>query len=101
MSDPDRVLPPMVELPTHADGMKDCFVATSTAVHAATLESGKSYATLVHYQKDFPVGCGAFFDREEGEALIELIRFAMDDADRLNAGKPALALSYDPDRRTN
>lgn len=101
MSDPHRVLPSLMAFPTHADGMKDCAVSTSTAVHTATLESGKAYAVLVHYQPDFPVGYAAVLDRAEAEAMIELLKCALDDADRINAGKVPLAREYDPEAKLN
>jgi hypothetical protein len=102
MSDEYRSnMPPIMEMPTHADGMKDCAVATSTAVHSVTLSTGRAYAVLVHYQRDFPVGYCSLLDREEGEAMIELLRCAMDDADRINQGKTPLARPYNPDAKLN
>jgi hypothetical protein len=101
MSDPYRDLPPIMSMPTHEEGMKDCAVGISTAVHSVQLPSGKAYATLVLNQPGFPIGYATFVDRQEGEAMIALLQNAMDDADRMNAGEAPLAMLYDPDRKLN
>lgn len=102
MSDEFRKdMPPIMAMPTHADGMKDCAVGTSTAVHTVTLSSGRAFSVLVHYQPDFPVGYCVLLDRAEGEALIELLKCAMDDVDRINDGKAPLARHYDPEAKLN
>ena len=62
-----------------------------SAGDTVTLASGKSYAVIVNNTPDAPCGAFVAMDRAEGEALIALLKNAMDDADRLNSGKPAFA----------
>lgn len=86
-----RILPPVVDFPTHEDGRKRCLVMTSTAVHTATLASGKSFAALVINSPEQPCGAAVVMDRAETEAMIALLQNAIEDADRLNAGLSARA----------
>lgn len=85
--DPDRVLPPILELETHDQGMKNCAVMTSSAILNLQTPSGKWYAAIVMNQPTMPVGCVALLDGDEIDAHIALLRNAKEDADRLNAGK--------------
>jgi hypothetical protein len=87
----ERTLPPIMQFPTHEDGRKRCLVMTSTAVHTATLASGKSFAALVINAPQQPCGAAVLMDRAETEAMIALLQNAIDDADRLNADLPARA----------
>ncbi|MYL98743.1 hypothetical protein GR702_13315 [Novosphingobium sp. FGD1] len=91
MTKNDRVVPPLMHFPTHEEGLKRCLVMTSTAVHTATLPSGASFAALVINAPQHPCGAAVLMDRAETEAMIALLQNALDDADRLNAGKRPLA----------
>lgn len=86
MNDPNRILPRVMEMLTHDQGMKPCMVTTSAAIHTVLLGKGY-YAALVMNAPEIPFGAVAFLDREEIEAQIRLLRNAIDDADRLKAGK--------------
>ncbi len=91
MTDPNRILPPILEMLTHDQGMKDCAVMTTTAVHTAVMAGGRAYAAMVFNQAECPIGAVIIVDRAEAEAQIALLYNALDDADRINAGKPPLA----------
>jgi hypothetical protein len=101
VSDPNRDLPAIMQMPTHDEGLKDCATATSVAVHAVTLSNGHSYAAVVFNQPGFPIGYANVINRAEGEAIIELLRLALDDADRLNAGGKSMAMEFDPKATLN
>lgn len=81
-----RVTPPVLEMLTHDQGMKDCFVATSTSILTVELPDYGHCAALVFNQPGCPIGAVVFLDREEVEAQITLLRNAIDDADRLDVG---------------
>ena len=91
MSDPNRMLPPIMEMLTHDQGMKDCAVMTSTAIHTVVMAGNTAYAAMVLNQRECPIGAVIFLDRAEAEAQITLLQNALDDADRINSGKPPLA----------
>jgi hypothetical protein len=80
----------MVEAPTHGGAIKPCLVMTECAIHTVELAEGH-FAAIVH---SLPGEKGpaaiAFLDRDEVEAHILLLRNAMEDAERLDAGKPAI-----------
>jgi hypothetical protein len=86
MSDPNRILPRAMSMMTHDQGMMPCIVTTSTAIHTVELGTGH-YAALVMNSAESPLGAVAFLNREEVEAQIQLLRNAIDDAERLDAGK--------------
>lgn len=90
MSDPNRLLPPFLNMPTHSQGVKACLVCTENIVSTASLGDGHYVVTVIN-QPESPVGAVAIFSREEVRAHIALLQLALDDADRLYAGKPALA----------
>lgn len=89
--DPSRVLPPIMTMMTHDEGMKDCAVMTDCAVHTVEMADGCAYAAMVFNQRECPIGAAVFLNRAEAEAQIALLRNALDDADRINSGKPPLA----------
>lgn len=91
MTDPNRMLPPILEMQTHDQGMKDCAVMTDTAVHTVVMAGGRAYAAMVFNQQECPIGAVIILDRAEAEAQIALLNNALDDADRINSGKPPLA----------
>lgn len=84
-----RTLDSIMHAPTHANGMKPCLVMTAAAVHTISLPEG-SFAAMVHDRPDLETGYIVVMDRAETEALITLLQNAIDDADRLDAGLPAL-----------
>lgn len=92
--DPSRVLPPVMEMMTHDQGMKDCAVMTDCAVHTITMADGRAYAAMVFNQRECPVGATVVLNRAEAEAQIALLMNALDDADRINSGKPPLARNH-------
>ena len=48
-------LPPILELLTHDQGMKECAVSTSTAIHTIVLPDGRAFATIVFNQNSCPI----------------------------------------------
>ncbi|WP_324694550.1 hypothetical protein [Novosphingobium sp. RL4] len=87
-----RILPPVVDMLTHEQGMKPCLVSTSTAFHTVALNSG-NFAAIVLNDPGAPIGAVAFLDREEVEAHITLLRNAIDDAERLDRGQSPIHAS--------
>lgn len=82
-----RTVPPIMDAPTHANGMKPCVSMTANAVHTITLPEG-SFTALV-LDNDVGVrGAIAIMDHEEVEALIALLRLADEDAARIDRGEP-------------
>jgi hypothetical protein len=81
-----RVAPPVLEMLTHDQGMKDCFVATTAAVHTVKMPDGQHFAALVLNQAECPIGAVVLLDRAELDAQIALLRNAIDDADRMDVG---------------
>ena len=90
MSDPNRILPPFINLATHSQAAKPCLVCTESSVSTASLGSGHYVVTVIN-QPESPVGAVSILSREEARAHIALLQLALGDADRLYAGKPALA----------
>lgn len=84
-------LPPVMDSLTHDQGMKPCLVMTDTAVHTVKMSDGTAYACIVHNHAEAPAGAVLFMDRAEAELLISLLNNALDDADRINAGKQPYA----------
>ncbi len=80
-----RTLPASMDAPVHGGGTKRCVTMTEVAIHTVTLEEG-SFAALVLSRPISDVGAISFMDREEVEAHITLLRNAMEDAERLDAG---------------
>lgn len=90
MTDPNRILPPFVELPTHSRGVKPCMVCTDLSVSTVSLGDGH-YAAVVANQIEAPVAAVMLFNLEEAKAHIALLQLALDDVERLYAGKQPLA----------
>lgn len=80
-----RSVPPVMEAPAHGDIMRRCVVMTECAIHTITLPEG-SFAAIV---ASTPSGIASIqiLDRDDVEAHILLLRNAMEDAERLDAGK--------------
>lgn len=81
-----RITPPLLEMLTHDQGMKDCFVAKSAAIHTVEIPGYGHCAALVLNQAECPIGAVILLDREELEAQIALLRNAIADADRMDVG---------------
>lgn len=79
-------LPHVMKMPTHDQGMKDCIVTTSVAVHTVEIR-GKHFAALVINQNECPLGAVSFLDRAEVEAQIALLNNAIEDAERMERGE--------------
>lgn len=77
---------PVLDMLTHDQGMKPCFVATTAAIHTVGID-GKWAAALVINQADCPIGGVILLNREEMEAQFTLIRNAIEDAERLAKGQ--------------
>lgn len=84
-----RTLPPLLGCPTHTAPVKMCAVMTATAIHTIEVE-GRHFACMVTDRPDLSLGAVSVMDRAEVEAAIALLRNAIDDADRLNAGLPTI-----------
>lgn len=84
-----RTVPAFMEAPTHSGGVQPCRVMTETAIHTVTLPEG-SFACIVHSLAGGQLGVIALLDRDEVEAHIQLLRNAMDDAERLDQGLPPI-----------
>ena len=87
-----RTLPPVMMAPTHShpEGVPS-FVANECAIHTITLPEGH-FAAIVQSQEG-PTGGASIIgvlDREEVEEHIRLLRNAMEDAERLDAGLPTI-----------
>lgn len=83
-----RSVPPVLDCPVHGGAVKPCMVATSNAVHTLDLPEGH-FAALVLDAPNLGIGAVAIMERAEVEALILLLRNAVEDAELLDAGKPA------------
>jgi len=78
--------------PTHSNPQGEpCFVATETAIHTVELDEGH-FAAIVQAQQGKTGGVAilAILDRGEVEDHIRLLRNAMEDAERLDAGLPTI-----------
>lgn len=82
-----RTLPPFIQAPTHGDVVKICRVMTECAIHTVGLPEGH-FAAIVHsVPGDDGPAVVSFLDRDEVLAHIKLLRNAIKDAERLDAGK--------------
>lgn len=87
-----RALPSVMMAPTHShpEGVPS-FVANESAIHTIALPEGH-FAAIVTALEGPTGGASiiAVLDREEVEEHIRLLRNAMEDAERLDAGLPAI-----------
>jgi len=90
-------MPHVLEMLTHDQGMKDCIVCTSTAIHTVKIK-GKHFAALVINQSQSPCGAVALLDRQEVEAQIALLKNAIEDAERMDEGKAPLHAAHSLER---
>lgn len=84
-----RTLPPVMAAPAHGGAEKQCVVMNETAIHTIELPEGH-FAAIVLSRPISGIGVIAILDRDEVEAHIQLLRNAMEDAERLDAGKPTI-----------
>ena len=82
-----RIVPPAMMTPTHGGGIKPAIVVTECAIHTVTLAPHGSFAAIVHSNPgENGLAVISFLDRDEVEEHIRLLRNAIDDADRIDAG---------------
>lgn len=84
-----RNLPPMLHCPTHAGTVKMCAVMTRAAIHTIEVD-GRHFACVVTDRPDLSLGAVSIMDRAEVEAAVTLLRNAIEDAERLDAGLPTI-----------
>ena len=82
----ERSVPAFIEAPTHSGGVQPCRVMTESAIHTVTLAEG-SFACIVQSLTGGQLAAISILDRDEVEAHIQLLRNAMDDAERLDRGE--------------
>lgn len=80
-----RSLPPIIMGLTHDGTMQPCLVMTDVAIHTVTLAEGHFAAIVTSDGKGR--ASVQILDRDDIEAQILLLRNAMEDAERLDAGK--------------
>jgi hypothetical protein len=66
--------------------MKKCVVMTEAAIHTVELAEGH-FAAMVFSRPQSEIAAMVILDPEEAEAQIQLLRNAIEDAERLEAGK--------------
>lgn len=84
-----RTVDSLMDAPTHGGETKRCFVMTEVAIHTIALPEGH-FTALVHSRPGAEMGVIAILDHDEVEAQIALLRNAVEDAKRLDAGLPAV-----------
>jgi hypothetical protein len=82
-----RTVPPTIMAPIHDGSEKRSVVMTNSAIHTIRLAEG-SFAAIVLSRPTSDVAAIAILDRAEVAAHIQLLRNAIDDADRLDRGEP-------------
>lgn len=88
-----RTLPPTMEAPGHDGLTRHCLTMNECAISTATLPEG-SFACVVLSRTGQTMPAAVFFlDRDEVEAHIALLRNAIEDAERIDAGKPPIHAS--------
>lgn len=88
-----RTVTPTMHAPCHNDIVRNCVVMTESAVHTIALPEGH-FAAIVLSRPQSDVGAITILDRDEVEAHITLLRNAMDDAERLDAGKAPIHATH-------
>jgi hypothetical protein len=84
-----RTTGPVMIAPTHSNPKGEpCVVATECAIHTITLPEG-SFSAIVHSVPEAGIAMIAILDHDEVEEHIRLLRNAVEDAKRLDAGQPA------------
>jgi hypothetical protein len=84
-----RSVPATFPAPAHNNVMKNCVAMTQCAIHTIELPEGH-FAAIVASRPNSDVAAIQILDRDEVEAHILLLRNAMEDAERLDAGLPVL-----------
>lgn len=88
MSRPRTVSATMLA-PAHNGVIKTCVVMTECAIHTIDLPEGH-FAAIVESRPNNDIAAITILDRDEVEAHITLLRNAMEDAERLDAGLATL-----------
>lgn len=81
-----RTVGEFIPAPTHSGGVCPARVMTESAISTITLPEG-SFACFVQSLGHGKLACISILDRDEVEAHIQLLRNAMEDAERIDAGK--------------
>lgn len=85
----DRTVPDVINAPVHGGTVKPCLSMNETAFHTVGLTEGH-FAALVLSRNGDDAACIAILDRDDVEAHVTLLRNAMEDAERLDKGLPAI-----------
>ena len=80
-----RTVPATMQAPAQNGVLENCVVMTESAIHTIDLPEGH-FAAIVHSRPTSDVAAIAILDRDEVEAHILLLRNAIEDAERLDAG---------------
>lgn len=81
-----RTVPAIMKAVPGHSGPVDAITMNETAVHTITLPEGH-FACIVQTNPALGYGAITILDRAEVEAHIQLLRNAMDDAERLDRGE--------------
>ncbi len=85
----ERTTGPIMDAPVHGGGTAQAVVMTESAISTITLAEG-SFACFVQSTPGCPFAAISILDRDEVEAHILLLRNAMEDAERIDQGLPAI-----------
>ena len=85
----ERTTGPIMEAPLHDGRTGQAVVMTESAISTITLPEG-SFACFVQSTPGCPFAAISILDRDEVEAHIQLLRNAMEDAERLDQGLPTI-----------
>ena len=85
--------------PAHNGEMRRCITMTETAIHTITLAEGSFACIVLSLPGSDKPAAIAVLDRDEVEAHITILRNAMDDAERMDAGKAPI--NFTPSLRRN
>lgn len=74
-----------MDAPGHLDVMRRCVVMTEVAIHTITLQEGSFAAIVTNNEQG--IAAIQILDRDDVEAQIQLMRNAIEDAERIDAGQ--------------
>lgn len=89
MTNRSRTVAATMVAAAHLGVLKRCVVMTETAIHTIELPEGH-FAAIVQSRPNSDIAAISILDRDEVEAHIQLLRNAMEDAERLDSGKPTI-----------
>lgn len=87
-----RTVGPVIEALGHGGVVRTCRVMTEIAISTVELPEGH-FASIVLSLPNNRFASLAILDRDDVEATIELLRNAMDDADRGDRGEPMVTVA--------